>query len=147
MKKGPFRPANGMTKRPLRFRAFLVQPIPRDLELSLPYQQQAGFLTESSPPAAAFPEAKPPVTGAERQGSGLPYHSDEIVRDLHPLPFYPSRRAKAAEGTCCFSVQFAGQYSIPQREMQENGRHPGTFPYKWRKEGCVLYKIPPGTPH
>ena len=45
-----------MTKRPLLFQGFLVQPIPRDLGFAPPYQQQAGFLTERSPPVISFPE-------------------------------------------------------------------------------------------
>ena len=36
----------------------LVQPIPRDLGFAPPYQQQAGFLTERSPPVISFPEQK-----------------------------------------------------------------------------------------
>ena len=56
--------------------------------------------------AAAFPEAKPPVTGAERQGSGLPYHSDEIARDSHPLPFYPPGWGRSPGGRhLLFSIQ------------------------------------------
>ena len=40
------------------FQGFLVQPIPRDLGFAPPYQQQAGFLTERSPPVISFPEQK-----------------------------------------------------------------------------------------
>ena len=70
------------------------------------YQQRAGFLTQGSSSAAAFPEAKLPVTGAVRQGSGLPYHSDEIVRDLHPLPFYPPGQRRIFGGRhLLFSIQ------------------------------------------
>lgn len=45
-------------------------------------------------------------------GGRLPYHSDEIVRDLHPLPFYPSRAPEGSaarqtmKGTCCFIFSF-----------------------------------------
>ena len=44
--------------------------------------------------------------GAERQGSGLPYHSDEIARDSHPLPFYPPGRGRSPGGRhLLFSIQ------------------------------------------
>ena len=46
-------------------------------------------------------------------GGRLPYHSDEIVRDLHPLPFYPFqsagrlRRPANNERHLLFYIQFS----------------------------------------
>ena len=79
---------NGNTKDPvlltgsLRYNQFLViwGVCPRT-------RQQAGFLAERSAPAAAFPKQRFSGRCQKHPGRGLPYHSDEIVRDLHPLPF------------------------------------------------------------
>ena len=87
--------------------------------LALLYQQRAGFLTESSSSAAAFPEAKLPVTGDVRQGSGLPYHSDEIARDSHPLPFYPpGQRTSPRRQAPAVFYSDERKYSTPHLKKQ-----------------------------
>ena len=52
-------------------------------------------------------------------GGRFPYHSDEIVRDLRPLPFYPFLCGGTAQkGTCC-RIQFYGvEYNTMRAETQ-----------------------------
>lgn len=105
-KRGLFGWQIDSAKRPLaeaqalRYNQFLVI-----WSVTLLYQQQAGFLTERSSPTAAFPGKMPSDRRRTRHGCGFPYHSDEIVRDLHPLPFYPLRRAKHGQRHLLFSIQ------------------------------------------
>ena len=47
-------------------------------------------------------------------GGRLPYHSDEIVRDLHPLPFYPFLRRKPPRKKAPAVVFSFTGYSIAQ---------------------------------
>ena len=98
----------------------------------LPYQQQAGFLTFSSSSAAAFPRDKAlsDRRADARPGRRLPFHSDEIVRDLHPLPFYPFLRGTAQKGTCCRIQFYGGKYNTKRGETQEGRTKRGHFYYK-----------------
>ena len=63
-------------------------------------------------------------------GGRLPYHSDEIVRDLHPLPFYPFLRKTAQKGTCCRIQFYGGKYNTKRGETQEGRTKRRHFYYK-----------------
>lgn len=55
------------------------------------------------------PHTQPPSQSetSDVNGCPLPYHSDEIVRDSHPLPFYPPASGKALWRHRS-SIQFTG---------------------------------------
>ena len=119
-KTRPFCVQNGNTKRPRTFsRLFAVQPIPRDLELCAPVpgSRQVSWLKDQHPPPPSRADAQWPVQ--THPGGRLPYHSDEIVRDLRPLPFYPFLCGGTAQkGTCC-RIQFYGvEYNTMRAETQ-----------------------------
>lgn len=98
---------NGNTKRPRTFsRLFAVQPIPRDLELCAPVpgSGQVSWLKalRLPPPSRAMAQWLMLL----HRGGRLPYHSDEIARDSHPLPFYPPGRGRSPGGRhLLFSIQ------------------------------------------
>ena len=70
-------------------------------EDTYPSAQTAGFLTYGSPPGRAFSCLHNGVCGR------LPAYSDRIVRDLHPIPFYPPRRAALSMLSSCRKTYYA----------------------------------------
>ena len=70
-------------------------------EDTYPSAQTAGFLTCGSPPGRAFSCLHNGVCGR------LPAYSDRIVRDLHPIPFYPPRRAALSMLSSCRKTYYA----------------------------------------
>ena len=85
---------NGNAKDPvlltgaLRYNQFLViwgiAPVPGSGQVS--------WLKDQRPPPPSRVNTQWPMQ--KHPGGRLPYHSDEIVRDLRPFPFYPFLCAK-----------------------------------------------------
>ena len=99
------------------FQGFLVQPIPRDLGLRPPYQQQAGFLTERSPPGIPFPE--------QCSSGRCAQHPDAdslitVTRSCGICTRFPFTLPTAQSGRrhLLFSVQFVRNYNIELHRMQ-----------------------------
>ena len=99
------------------FQGFLVQPIPRDLGLRPPYQQQAGFLTERSPPGIPFPE--------QCSSGRCTQHPDAdslitVTRSCGICTRFPFTLPTAQSGRrhLLFSVQFVRNYNIELHRMQ-----------------------------
>ncbi len=78
--------ATNISKCTLHLLSVFVQPIPRDLRLPF-VQRKAGLPADRSSIMQrlfSLPGAVPCTSGCEIR---LSKHGDEIVRDLHPLPF------------------------------------------------------------
>ena len=105
----------------------MVQPIPRDLGLRPPYQQQAGFLTERSPPGAAFPE--------QCSSGRCAQHPDAdslitVTRSCGICTRFPFTLPTAQSGRrhLLFSVQFVRNYNIELRRMQSGAAGSAAYP-------------------
>ena len=105
----------------------MVQPIPRDLGLRPPYQQQAGFLTERSPPGAAFPE--------QCSSGRCAQHPDAdslitVTRSCGICTRFPFTLPTAQRGRrhLLFSVQFVRNYNIELCRMQSGTADSAAYP-------------------
>ena len=105
----------------------MVQPIPRDLGLRPPYQQQAGFLTERSPPGAAVPE--------QCSSGRCTQHPDAdslitVTRSCGICTRFPFTLPTAQSGRrhLLFSVQFVRNYNIELRRMQSGAAGSAAYP-------------------
>ena len=109
------------------FQGFLVQPIPRDLGLRPPYQQQAGFLTERSSPGIPFPE--------QCSSGRCAQHPDAdslitVTRSCGICTRFPFTLPTAQRGRrhLLFSVQFVRNYNIELRRMQSGAAGSAAYP-------------------
>ena len=110
---------NGNTKRPRLLSRFLaVQPIPRDLEqCSRTNSGQVSWLKalRLPPPSRAMAQWLMLL----HRGGRLPYHSDEIARDSHPLPFYPpGQRTSPRRQAPAVFYSDERKYSTPHLKKQ-----------------------------
>ena len=105
----------------------MVQPIPRDLGLRPPYQQQAGFLTERSPPGIPFPE--------QCSSGRCAQHPDAdslitVTRSCGICTRFPFTLLAAQSGRrhLLFSVQFVRNYNIELHRMQSGAVGSAAYP-------------------
>ena len=128
----------------------MVQPIPRDLGLRPPYQQQAGFLTERSPPGAAFPE--------QCSSGRCTQHPDvdsliTVTRSCGICTRFPFTLPTAQSGRrhLLFSVQFVRNYNIELRRMQSGAAGSAAYPiniFAAKKTDVRRFRTKPSTlPH
>ena len=83
--------AEGIADRLSQRACITVRSIPRDLDLSVVYQQNGRFPDLCIITPYSLPDRSVTYCTALRN------YSDEIVQELHLLPFYPPATAKLSE--------------------------------------------------